>query len=83
MGMSLSLGNDGFGLLRELASSKQAGILVIFPQILVAISITKECQYKNRQNLCKLFLKFFYPSGLELFSSAKGRGSLWLLFFAA
>jgi hypothetical protein len=55
MSMSLSLGNDGFSLLRELASSKVAGILVILPQILAAIPITKEWQYKNRQILCKPF----------------------------
>ena len=83
MSMSLSLGNDGFGLLRKLASSKQAGILVIFPPISAAISITKEWQYKNRQILCKLFFGNFQPFELELFSSTKRPGSLWLLFFAA
>src|SRR5205823_9884508 len=37
----------------------KAGILVIFPEILVAIFIIKDWQYKNRQIPCKPFFRFF------------------------
>src|SRR5439155_21422343 len=40
----------------------KAGILVIFPEILVAIFFIKDWQYKNRQVLCKLFFSDFFNS---------------------
>jgi len=41
---------------------------VIFPEILVPIFVIKEWQYKNRQILCKLFLKEFWGSSLGIVS---------------